>query len=385
MLPREMLANWLHGVAHQTAVRLTATAAKRGWREVQMDAMPEPVVAEDREEELLHLLDEELGRMPRRFRALIVLGDLEGRTRKEVARHFGCPEGTVASGLARARALLAKRLTRRGLAVSGGSLATTLSHSAASADVPATAVASAINVATLLATGQAAGVISGPVATLTRWVLKTMFLKKILTTTMAVLVLGVAVVLGGRLAVGQAEGKPAVGKYVKAPVAEKPVDPAAKLGKEKQEPAVAWGREVDGLQLGLALVPAEKTTYRPGETIELGVYVRNVSNGKVTITHGPAESPPEITDAKGEGVPVALPPGTLGGLIVSPQKTLQPRETVELYKRQVAVKAVKQVRDGPSRHPDKPTIMVEPGTFKIAFTEGVNHVLNMPTGWSKLK
>ena len=233
VVPREMVANWLHGVAQQTAVRLRATAVKRGWREMQMNEMPEPAVIEARDEELLSLLDQELSRLPERFRALIVLCDLEGHTRKEAARRLGCPEGTVASGLARARALLAKRLTRHGLAVSGGSLAAILSHSVASAVVPPTVVTSTINLATLLAAGNAAGVISGPVATLTQGVLKMMFLKKIMTTVVAVLALGVAVITGGSLVVGQTEGKPAVGKDAKAPVAEKPVEPAAKQEKEK--------------------------------------------------------------------------------------------------------------------------------------------------------
>jgi len=202
VVPREVVANWLYGVARQTAVRLRATAAKRGWREMQMNEMPEPAVVEARDEELLSLLDQELSRLPERFRALIVLSDLEGHTRKEVARQLGCPEGTVASGLVRARELLAKRLTRHGLAVSGGSLAAILSHSVASAVVPPTVVTSTINLATLLAAGNAAGVISGPVATLTHGVLKMMFLKKIMTTAVAVLALGVAVITGGSLVVG---------------------------------------------------------------------------------------------------------------------------------------------------------------------------------------
>jgi|GEM_PF-1875446 len=241
VVPREMVANWLYGVAQQTAVRLRATAAKRGWREVQMDAMPEPAVAEARDEELLLRLDEELSRLPERFRALIVLCDLEGRTRKEVARQLGCPEGTVASGLARARELLAKRLTRRGLAVSGGLVAATLSHSMALADVPATVVTSAINVATLVAAGKEAGMISGPVVALTKGVLKTMFLKKIVAPAMAVLALGVAVIAGGRLAVGQSEGKPTVGKGLKASVAENSA--GAKQERAKKEAEVAWGKE----------------------------------------------------------------------------------------------------------------------------------------------
>src|SRR4051794_35933413 len=39
-----MVGNWLYGVTRQTAVRLRATAAKRGMRETQMTEMPEPVV-----------------------------------------------------------------------------------------------------------------------------------------------------------------------------------------------------------------------------------------------------------------------------------------------------------------------------------------------------
>src|SRR3984893_1922542 len=46
VVPREMVANWLHGVAHQTALKARATAAKRKGRERQVAEMPEPVVAE---------------------------------------------------------------------------------------------------------------------------------------------------------------------------------------------------------------------------------------------------------------------------------------------------------------------------------------------------
>src|SRR5450631_3572378 len=44
VVPREAVGNWLYGVAHQTAVRLRAMAAKRGCRERQVVDMPEPVV-----------------------------------------------------------------------------------------------------------------------------------------------------------------------------------------------------------------------------------------------------------------------------------------------------------------------------------------------------
>src|SRR6476646_9706971 len=41
-VPEHAVANWLYGVARQTAVRLRATAAKRGRREAQVVYMPEP-------------------------------------------------------------------------------------------------------------------------------------------------------------------------------------------------------------------------------------------------------------------------------------------------------------------------------------------------------
>src|SRR5436190_1389923 len=165
-VPRQAIANWLYGVARQTAVRLRATAAKRGRRETQVVTMPEPTVAEVRDAEWQSVLDEELGRLPDRYRGVIVLCDLEGTTRKEAARQLGIPEGSVASRLARARVMLAKRLARRGVVFPGGSVAAVLAGSA-SASAPPALVASTIKAASLLATGQAAGVVAAKVAVLT--------------------------------------------------------------------------------------------------------------------------------------------------------------------------------------------------------------------------
>jgi RNA polymerase sigma factor (sigma-70 family) len=364
VVPRERLANWLYGVAQQTAVRLRATAAKRGWREVQMVEMPEPAAAEARDEELLSRLDEELSRLPERFRALIVLCDLEGHTRKEVARQLDCPEGTVASGLARARELLAKRLTRRGLAVSGGALAAALSHSAASADVPATVVTSAIHVATLFAAGQASGVISGPVATLTQGVIKTMFLKKILTTAV-VLAVGVAVLTGGSLAVGQTEGKPTVGTDTKPVVAEKPVEPAAKREKGA---FTAWGKEVDGLQMGLVLVPADAHSVRQSETAKFAVKLRNVGSGEATVTHGVLrEHAPQVTTDAGGRVSVYTPP-PFDNFAVPRKRVIQPGETITLYSPEVAVESEDRAKLDGEMRVDAPTICVGPGKYKISYS-----------------
>ncbi|HLN30210.1 MAG TPA: sigma-70 family RNA polymerase sigma factor [Gemmataceae bacterium] len=196
ILPREMVANWLYGVAHQTAVKARATASKRKLRERQVTEMPEPAVAEqDLWRDLQPLLDQELSRLPDKYRIVVVLCDLEGKTRKEAARQLGCPEGTVAGRLARARVLLAKRLARHGLVLSSAALGAVLSQKAASASVPTSVVSFTIRAASLMAAGRAAGVISDEVAALLEGVLKTMLLTK-LKIAMTVLLAGFFLALG---------------------------------------------------------------------------------------------------------------------------------------------------------------------------------------------
>src|SRR5215831_9068288 len=185
--PREMVGNWLHGVARQAALQVKT--AKRRAREVQVTEMPDREAPQDRWADVRPILDEELDRLPDHYRAVIVLCDLEGRSRKEVASQFGCPEGTVASRLARAREMLARRLAARGVALSGG--AAVLSQNMASAAVPASVVSSTIKAASLCAAGQAATPVK--VAALAEGVLKAMLLTK-LKSVMAILV--VAAIVG---------------------------------------------------------------------------------------------------------------------------------------------------------------------------------------------
>jgi len=176
------VANWLYGVAHQTALKARATAAKRRAREKQVTAMPEPAL-EQREpwDDPQPLLDQELSRLPDKYREVLVVCDLEGKTRKEAARYFRLPEGTVASRLATARAMLAKRLRRQGHAVSSAALVARLSQNVASANLPASVASSTIKAATLFAAGKAtaAGGLSAKVVALTEGVLKTMLLTKL--------------------------------------------------------------------------------------------------------------------------------------------------------------------------------------------------------------
>jgi RNA polymerase sigma factor (sigma-70 family) len=194
--PREMVANWLYGVAQNTALKARQTAAKRKGRERQVRDMPEATVTEpDRWRDLQPILDQELGRLPDKHRVVVVLCDLEGKTRKEAARQLGCPEGSVGSRLARARVQLAKRLAQRGVAFSCATLAAALAQEA-SARVPTAVLASTIHTGSLLAAGQTVteAMISAKVAALTEGVLKTMLLNKLKTLVLGLLI---AALLGG--------------------------------------------------------------------------------------------------------------------------------------------------------------------------------------------
>ncbi|HEV3255612.1 MAG TPA: RNA polymerase sigma factor [Gemmataceae bacterium] len=234
VVPRDMVANWLYGVAHQTAIRTRAADAKRRRRERQVVVMPEPeAVSQARPDDLLLLLDQELSRLPDKYRVAIVLCDLEGKTRKEAARQLGWPEGSVSSRLARARVMLAKRLTRQGVILSSGSLTVALSANVASASVPTSLVSATIKAASLYAAGQviAAGAISAKVVALTEEVVKTMFLTKLKMATMVLLAVSMVAVGGGlvaqHLAIAQ-QGQ------VQQPPAERREDAARARGKPKQ-------------------------------------------------------------------------------------------------------------------------------------------------------
>ena len=199
IMPRERLGNWLYGVAYQTATKARAMRAKRWAREGQVPDMPEPMaVPDNRRDDLAEALDRELSGLPEKYRTPIILCDLEGWTHQEAASQLGWPIGTVSSRLSRARSMLAKRLTRRGIALSGGSLAVLLAQESASASMPTRLIDSTAQAASLFAEGGAvtAGVVSAEVAALTREVFKVMMLGKLKVAT-TVLMIGCAVVLGG--------------------------------------------------------------------------------------------------------------------------------------------------------------------------------------------
>jgi RNA polymerase sigma factor (sigma-70 family) len=233
---REAVADWLFGVARRTALKARAAAARRRTREFQVTDMPHPVVeAPKGEDELLPLLDEELERLPEKYRLPIVLCELEGRKRKEVARQLKVPEGTLSSRLATARKRLAARLARRGLSLSAALVGPLLAREASAASVPAALAESTIKAAML------PGTVPAGVSALAEGVLKAMLLTRLKLTVFAVVLLLGVVATGGPMYLAQAQ-PPGPGRRGD----EKGTDPnrAQDLAREVQE----LRREVERLK-----------------------------------------------------------------------------------------------------------------------------------------
>jgi RNA polymerase sigma factor (sigma-70 family) len=194
---RELLGNWLYGVAYRTAKDARAAAIRRQARERQVSPMPEP---EAREEagvgrDLRPILDQELNLLPDKYRVPVVLCDLEGRTFRDVARQLGIPVGTLSGRLTTARGMLAKRLARHGLALSTGALATALAQGAASASVPSPLVASTVEAVLASGVGHGTAVLpSANVAALAQGVMKVMLLRSLKTVLALLVTAGLVIV-----------------------------------------------------------------------------------------------------------------------------------------------------------------------------------------------
>jgi RNA polymerase sigma factor (sigma-70 family) len=193
--PPAMVGNWLYGVAQRTSLKARRMNRLRGVKQRLAMLMLREASCDKAQMELKDLLDQELSRIPDKYRAPVVLCGLEGRSLKEAAQQLNCPAGTVASRLARGRDLLAKRLARQGLTLSGAALAMSLGREAAAASVPPALFASTAQAVSAHAAGQAlaAGMISSKVFTLTQGVVRTMFFSKL----QSVVLVCMSVSLGG--------------------------------------------------------------------------------------------------------------------------------------------------------------------------------------------
>src|SRR5262245_21383476 len=121
------LGSWLHGVARRIAVRARAQATAQRQRERRVADMARSGPLDDLTwQELRSVLDEEIGHLPEKYRAPMVLCYFEGKSYDEAAHALGWPKSSLASRLARGRELLRAGLSRRGLTLSAATLATAL-------------------------------------------------------------------------------------------------------------------------------------------------------------------------------------------------------------------------------------------------------------------
>ncbi len=198
---RDSIASWLYQVAYHLALNARTAAARRCAREKAAPARsPADPLAEITGRELLAVLDQELTRLPKKYRAPLVLCYLEGQTRDEAAQRLGCPLGTLKSRLERGRELLRRSLAHSGLTLTAALFAGLLSQSVSPAAVPATLVRATVQGAlALLSAKFTAGAISAPVAALVQTWLRGMLMAKV-KLAVILLMVGVAVAGTGLLA-----------------------------------------------------------------------------------------------------------------------------------------------------------------------------------------
>jgi RNA polymerase sigma factor (sigma-70 family) len=193
---QEALGSWLYGVAYRVALKARADAVRRRQHEGHAASLAGGRSGDHGTgDDLRPIIDEEVNRLPDKYRRPIVLCYFEGKTYQEAARLLGWPAGTASVRLARARALLRTRLAHRGLALASGALAVRMAVGpTAAADVGLLADATAGAALRFAADPTAAGV-SARVIALTEGVVKAMLLRK--WKTLAGVFLAVGMTCGG--------------------------------------------------------------------------------------------------------------------------------------------------------------------------------------------
>jgi RNA polymerase sigma factor (sigma-70 family) len=186
----DTLARWLHGVSVRVSLQARAVARAERARVRSLEGL-DPIDASapadpEGRRELRAAIDEEIARLPARYRSAVVLCYLEGLTPEQAARRLRCPVGTVQSRLHRARERLRPALSRRGLAPSAWG-PTALTDMIARADVPPALAASAVRVV-----GPTAGAVPAAVAVLVRSTIRSLSMSRTLRVAWILLAVGVS-------------------------------------------------------------------------------------------------------------------------------------------------------------------------------------------------
>ncbi len=258
----ELLGNWLYGVAFRTARRAKADAARRASRESRVPpSTPVDSLAELSARELCAVLDEELERLPSKYRDPFFLCFIQGQTRDQAARQLGSSLRTLHRRLERARKLLHARLTRRGLTLSVALAALGLTQQGARAAVPSLVASATIRMARLCGAGKAhaAGACSATALALADRVGRSMMLIKL--KTMAALVAAACLIAtGAGVLLHEEPTAPAVAVAVSA------VDETKHAAVPSEKEEVLVDRHGDPLPAG-ALARLGTTRFRQGSIV----------------------------------------------------------------------------------------------------------------------
>ncbi len=295
---RGLVGNWLYGVARNAALKARAMRNLRHRKEKEAGVQKvQEQVAEvaDTSATLQELLDQELQALPDKYRAAIVLCDLEGKTALAASRELGCKRGALSVRLVRGRAMLARRLMRKGVTLGAGAVAAALARNAASASMPLPLVASTVKAASLIAAGQAiSGAVGAKVAALTEGVLKAMLMTKIKVALAVVLTLnligaGVGLVYCQTAGSGQDKGGG-------PPTAQEKADVPMPADQQPPDAIVKNNKEItNSIGLKLVLIPSGKFTMglpkdekdRPPDETQHEVEIsKPFYLGKYTVTVG---------------------------------------------------------------------------------------------------
>jgi RNA polymerase sigma factor (sigma-70 family) len=221
----DLLGNWLYGVAYRVSLRARSNAARRLTHTAPFEPCAEALAfAESRggidsglscaiDREQIPWLHHEISHLPEKYRVPIVLCYFEGATHDEAAGRLGWSLGTVKGRLARARALLRRRLARRGVAVSLAALASAVGATKSSAAVPAPLEYATLSAAKTVvsyssATIVTASAVSLPVAALVEGALQAMILNQFKAVALPAILLGSTVLTGLTVAATQLTGRP---------------------------------------------------------------------------------------------------------------------------------------------------------------------------------
>ena len=377
---RESLAPWLHRVACRTAGRVKLGTLRRRDLERRLAEAARGRAGGDDREALAAAVHEELDRLPDHYRIPLVLCDLEGRTCEEVARHLGCPVGTIASRLARGREQLRDRLTRRGLAPTAGlpGVASAVGPRAKVPVPPSLAQATVCAAMQYVARAPTAALPLSVAALVGGWnKAMSMLRSRIMATAV---VLACCLVSGGVwLAAPSSDASPSVGQ----PPAASGAVPPGSTGDAKGTGGISWGEAVDGLQLGLE-VAGNGPAARLGGSVSLVAWRRNLRPEPAKLAFRAGwfyTSPPLVVDQDGKPGQVALPPkagedvaifdGAGKKIAGHPQLdpglswpvlelSLEPGRSIELN-----TVVVDLAPAGEERPADRPTARLTPGAWKF--------------------